>query len=176
MQFNEVILRRRTTRSYLPDQIKPEDLKTILTAAHLAPIAGAEYTNTHLTVVQDQTLLDELREACMVRRSDGEGLRDFFYGAPTVIFLSVNGISKDLIEYSNVACAIENMLLAATSLDLGSTYLWGVIQRQLKRQPDMIAKLQLPEGYELLSAVGLGYPTEPLVQREAIEYLSVNYL
>jgi nitroreductase len=174
MEFNEVILMRRTTRSYQPRQISVEDLDTLLMAAHMAPIAGGNYAMTHMTVVQNAELMEEIRRACLMK-SPGkeEEYRDPFYGASTVIFFSAHGISKDFIEYSNIGCAIENMLLAATDLHLGSTYIWGCL-RKLHKHPELIAKLQLPEGYEILSAVALGYPTEPLAERKPVENLSVN--
>ncbi|MEL7563688.1 MAG: nitroreductase family protein [Dehalobacterium sp.] len=173
MEFNDVILMRRTTRSYEPHQISAEDLNTLLMAAHMAPIAGGDYTMTHMTVVQDAGLLNELRQACMMKLPGKEEHIDAFYGAPTVIFFSARGISKDCIEYSNIGCAIENMLLAATDRHLGSTYLWGCL-RKLRPHPELIGRLQLPEGYEILSAVAVGYPTDPLVKREPVEKISVN--
>jgi len=167
MEFNDVVLTRCTTRSYRPDQISKADLDTLLMAAHMAPIAGADYSMTHMTVVQDPALLKDLREACMM------GTRDAFYGAQTLIFFSAHGISSDLIEYSNIGCAIENVLLAATNLGLGSTYIWGCL-RKLRQHPELIERLQLPEGYDILSAVAVGYPTEPLALREPSLNLSVN--
>jgi len=167
MEFRDVVLMRRTTRSYTAKELGKEDLDALLLAAHMAPIAGADYTMTHMTVVQDRGLLEELRTACMM------GTRDPFYGATTLIFFSGHGISKDFIEYSNIGCAIENVLLAATDLGLGSTYIWGCL-RKLRQHPELIARLMLPEGYEILSAVAVGYPTEPLIAREPAQNLSVN--
>lgn len=175
MNFMDVLLTRRTTRSYLPQQISKSELDTLLLAAHMAPIAGAEYTNTHLTVLQNEAILSEVRSVCGRVNAETGGTRDSFYGAPTIIFLSANGISNDKIEYSNIGCAIENMLLAATSLGLGSTYIWGCL-RNLRKHPEVIARLQVPEGYEILSAVACGYPTTPLSLREPKEYLGVNYV
>jgi nitroreductase len=173
MELSDAILMRRTTRSYEPRQISSEDLNTLLTAAHMAPIAGANYKMTHMTVVQDVKLLNDLRQTCMMKLQGEEKYRDAFYGAPTVIFFSAHSISKDCIEYSNIGCAIENILLAATDLHLGSTYIWGCL-RKLRKHPELIARLQLPEGYEILSAVAVGYPTEPLIRREPSENISVN--
>lgn len=175
MEFNEVILLRRTTRSYEPRQISTEDLNTMLTVAHMAPIAGGDYTMTHMTVVQDAELLNELRQACMMKLPGKTEYIDAFYGAPTVIFFSARGISNDYIEYSNIGCAIESILLAATDLRLGSTYVWGCL-RKLRKYPELIAMLQLPEGYEILSAVAVGYPREPLEKREPVENISVNHI
>ena len=67
MELSDAILMRRTTRSYEPRQISSEDLSPLLTAAHMAPIAGANYKMTHMTVVQDVKLLNDLRQTCMMK-------------------------------------------------------------------------------------------------------------
>ena len=89
--------------------------------------------------------------------------------------MSATGPSDDMIEYSNVACAIENMALTATSLGLGSVYLWGFL-RKLRERPDTIAKLDLPEGYSILSAFAVGHATEPVEPHEPKGRIEVNYL
>ena len=53
MEFTKVIRLRRSTRGFTSEQITNEQLREILDAAQLAPIAGADYTMSHLTVVQD---------------------------------------------------------------------------------------------------------------------------
>ena len=174
MEFTKVIRLRRSTRGFTNEQITDEQLREILDAAQLAPIAGADYTMSHLTVVQDAALLDEIRTDCLLRRKDGTTL-DPLYGAPTIILLSVTGPSDDNIEYCNVACAIENMTLAATNLGLGSVYLWGFL-RKLRRHPETIEKLQLPEGYTLLSGIAVGHAATPLEERLPKENIGVNYL
>lgn len=173
MEFKDVLLTRRTTRRYLPEQIPDEMLDHVLQAAQTAPIAGADYTMTHITVVQNTDMMRALRESCTMKLPDSGEPVDAFYGAPTVLFLSGHGISKDCIEYSNIGCAIENMLLAATDLGLGSTYIWGCL-RKLRKHPEIIATLALPEGYVLLSGVALGYPAEPLAVRPVPGTIGVN--
>ena len=110
----------------------------------------------------------------MMHRKDGTAV-DPLYGAPTLILLSVTGPSDDCIEYCNVACAIENMTLAATDRGLGSVYLWGFLKK-LRKHPQVIEKLQLPQGYSLLSALGVGYALEPLPSREPEEKIAVTRL
>ena len=107
-------------------------------------------------------------------RKDGTKV-DPTYGAPTVIFMSATGPSDDQIEFCNVACAIENMTLAATSLGLGSVYLWGFLKK-LRKHPEVIEKLQLPEGYVLLSAFGVGHAATPIEPHEPKGRIEVDYL
>lgn len=169
MEFSEVIRLRRSTRAFTDQQVSDADLQKVLDAAQLAPIAGGQYSMSHITVVQDKALLDKIRTACSFQSKHLDPL----YGAPTLIVLSATGPSSDCIEYSNVACAIENMTLAAADLGLGSVYLWGFL-RKLRNQPELLDALQLPDGYTPLSAMALGHPAEPSEPREPKPNIGVN--
>ena len=169
MEFHDVVRLRRSTRAFTSEQVTEEQLQQVLDAAQLAPIAGGAYSMSHLTVVQDEALLDQIRTNCSFQKKHLDPL----YGAPTLIVVSATGPSDDCIEYSNVACAIENMTLAATDLGLGSVYLWGFL-RKLRNQPELLDALQLPDGYTPLSAMALGHPAEPSEPREPKPNIGVN--
>ena len=174
MEFMDIIHARRSTRAYTDEQISEEELAAIVEAGRTAPIAGADFSMSHMTVVQNPELVAEIRNACQMTHKDGTKT-DPTYGAPTLIFMSATGPSDDMIEYSNVACAIENMALAATSLGLGSVYLWGFL-RKLRKHPDIIAKLDLPEGYSILSAFAVGHAVEPVEPHKPKGRIAVTYL
>ena len=53
MDFFETTSRRKSSRKFLPEQIKPEDLDAIIRVGKTAPIGSNEYKNLHLTVVQN---------------------------------------------------------------------------------------------------------------------------
>lgn len=172
MDFRDVLTLRRSTRSYRPEQISESQLQQILLAAQTAPLAGGDDKTTHLTVVQKPETMEMLRKSCQFVRKTGETI-DAFYGAPTVIFVSATDLSEDHIEFSNVACVIENMILAATNEGLGSTYIWGCL-RKLRQDPETLKLLSIPEGYEILSAFAVGYPGQPLEPREPCGKMTVN--
>ena len=173
MEFMDIIHARRSTRAYTDEQITDAELEAIVEAGRTAPIAGADYSMSHMTVVRDPALVAEIREACQLMRKDGSKA-DPTYGAPILIFLSATGPSDDMIEYCNVACAIENMALAATSLGLGSVYLWGFL-RKLRSHPELVGKLGLPEGYTVLSAFAVGHAVEPVEPHEPKGRIAVDY-
>ena len=173
MDIKDVLTLRKTTRKYLPDQITESQLQAILLAAQTAPLATGDDKTTHLTVVQNPEMMDRLRQCCQgISRKTNKPL-DAFYGAPTVIFVSATDLSEDHIEYSNVACVIENMILAATNEGLGSTYIWGCLNK-LRKDPEMLSLLSIPEGYEIGRACAVGYPVKPLEQRELCERMTVD--
>jgi nitroreductase len=100
MDLKEVIALRRTCRRYQEKQISESQLQQILLAAQTAPLATGDDKTTHLTIIQDSTVLDAIRKCCMMSTKKGSPV-DPFYGAPTVIFVSATDISSDHIEYSN---------------------------------------------------------------------------
>lgn len=173
MDLEDVLYLRRTTRKYQPQQIQEDALQRLLEAAQAAPLAMGDDQSTHLTVVQDPGLLQQIRDAVQtVSRKTGLPL-DPLHGAPTLILVSATDLSEDHIELCNAACVIENMSLQATALNLGSSYIWGCL-RILRQHKELLAMLQIPEGYEILSGFVVGYPVNPLQRREKQGKMSVN--
>lgn len=105
-------------------------------------------------------------------RKNGE-IIDALYGAPTVIFISAKDLSEDHIEFSNVACVIENIILSATNEGLGSSYIWGCLKK-IRKDPETLKLLSIPEDYEILSAVVVGYSEQPLAPREHHAKMTIN--
>ena len=173
MDLENVLHLRRTTRKYQPEQIKEAELLKLLEAAQTAPLAAGDDRTTHITVVQDPELMGRIREVTQVISRKTGNLMDALYGAPTLIFLSATELSEDSIEYANVGCVIENMMLQATALNLGSTYIWGCLEKVRARE-DLIQALRIPEQYKILSAMAVGYPVKPLELREKKEKIAVT--
>jgi len=65
------------------------------------------------------------------------------------------------------------MILQATALNLGSTYIWGCLGK-LRDNIELIQKMNIPAQYKILSALAIGYPTTPLEKREKKDKISVN--
>lgn len=173
MEFEKVLYLRRTTRKYQAMQIQESDLQKILDAAQTAPLAAGDDKTTHITVVQEPTLVNRIREVTQLTSRKTGNVFDPFYGAPTIIFLSATDLSEDCIEYANVGCVIENMILQATALNLGSTYIWGCLGK-LRDSTELIQKMNIPAQYKILSALAIGYPAIPLEKREKKNKISVN--
>ena len=174
MNLDEIMALRKTTRSYTDEPVSEEDIQAILRAGETAPLALSDDETTFITVVQDPELLSEIREVCKKKYKNGT-TKDSYYGAPVIIYLSAADVSPDHIEYSNVACVIENMILKATELGLGSTYVWGCL-RKLRASEETVEKLKLPDGAEVLSALAIGHPVEALTPRDVTEKMRIMRL
>ena len=186
MEFEKLLSMRQSTRKYQDKQITQAQLKTILDAANRAPIGSNLYKDVHLTVVQDQNVLLKLCEAAWERFSTRQKVEEIagdtlgkgdhpaekrpnlFYGAPTVIFVSHRKqYLQPGIEWANVTSVLNQMHLAATDLGLGSVYMWGALESmRMIPELDHTDLLQLPEGFEPLIALAVGYPEKELKERE----------
>ena len=174
MEFNQVLKLRCSTRGYTERRVSDEDVQKIIDAAQMAPLALGDNKTSHLTVVRDPELMEEIRAACMLKKKDGTA-HDPFFGATTLILFSATDISDDHIEYCNAGCVIENMCMAAADLGLGSCYIWGCLKK-LRKNPEAVSKLRLPEGYEILSAFVCGYPVKEIEERSVTENIATDIL
>ena len=169
----ENILTRRSIRSYKEDQISETDLNTILEAAKYAP-NGSNSQSWHFTVIQNREKLERLnsviREAfkeliiddkTYAAKKSGKKASEsksynFYYHAPTLVI-----VSND-VEYCNAmadcSTALENIFLAAHSLDLGSCWINQVAWLcNFTKVREMLTELGIPENYVVCGAAALGY-------------------
>jgi nitroreductase len=164
METLKTIAMRKSTRSYKSEQINEEYLKKIINAGNSAPVGNGAYDSVHLTIIQNPILLNKLSQtaANMFGNPDADPL----YGAPTLILISGKpNMQFPNLEYANAACIIENMMLAATDLGLGSVYILGAIAA-LHANVELLNTLNLPKDFVPVSGIVVGYPTEPLVQKD----------
>lgn len=158
----EVIKSRRSVRNFKPDQIDQETLDKIIEAGIYAPSACNDQS-WHFTVIQNPELLEHINNIVGqdMLKSNDEWIRKMAsnpnfrvtYNAPTLIIVSNK---KDGIGWqANCSAAIQNMLLAAESLEVGSVWL-GLV-RFLFARPEEVEKLGIPEGYEPYYGISFGY-------------------
>lgn len=160
----EVIKNRRSVRAYKDEQIEDEEIEKILEAAIMAPTARGE-APWHFTVVQNKELLEEINGSVRgILSNSGDELLEaiaesgvnVMHNAPTVVFVSAKSDATNM--QADVSAAIENMLLAAEGLDIGSCWL-GLVAIYFSVEENL-KKLHIPEGYTPLYGVALGYKLE----------------
>ena len=141
--------------------ISEEDMKTIIDCGMSAPSAMNE-RSSHFVVVRDQALRDKLAGFYPYAQ---------FIRNPTAVAVLVCSDHSKLIipEYWQQDCgaATENMLVAAASMGIGSTWS-GVFPMQESKENDVRALLGIPEGIKVFNIIGFGYPDgSPLSPRES---------
>ena len=177
-----VIRTRKSVRKFKPDQLTKEEVETIVAAGLEAP-SGHNSQPVYYTIVQNEALLAEIDEATksILAESTVDWIQKFgqhpryrvLHSAPTVIFVSTRDESYSPVE--DASAAIQNMLLAATSLRIGSVWV-GLIGSWLAR-PEAKEKLDIPEGFTPRYAICFGYEdpekkaTKPARRQDMIKWL-----
>ncbi|MBR1758380.1 MAG: nitroreductase family protein [Lachnospiraceae bacterium] len=138
MNTLEAIATRCSTRRFANRSVEQEKLDAIVTAAGQAP-SGGNFRGCHLVVIRDAKVLNHLAEIateCFAEMTYDEntyqskknsinlsrkGLYEFYYHAPVLIVVADQKSHPNAMADS--ACALENMMLAANELDLGSCWI-----------------------------------------------------
>ena len=111
-----VIKKRRSIRTYKADAIQEEILNAVLEAGTFAPTGGGKQSPIIVAITSPQyrKKIAELNAEVMGAESDP------YYGAPVVVLVLADGNTNTFIE--DGSCVLENMMLAAASLGLGSVW------------------------------------------------------
>ena len=168
----QAILTRRSVRAYQPRQIGEKDLQEILLAGQYAPTAMGDQL-WHFTVEQNAELKEKLQLLCKAsfKNSDIPSLRELssrddvhvFYHAPTLVIVSAD--SKAVAPLWDSVLAMENMLLAASSLGISSCWVHSpMIVYGTPEGPASLSSIGLnfPEGHVPYAAAVFGYSAQPL--------------
>ncbi|MDR1301174.1 MAG: nitroreductase family protein [Treponema sp.] len=161
----DIIKKRRSVRNFKPEQIADSEIASIIEAGMYAP-SGRGDQSWYFTVVQNTELLHEISEA--VKRiyasldnpflqSQGKNEKyHLFYHAPTVIIVSGN--KEAVLPELDCAVCVQNILLAAESLDIGSCWISGIdLLAATEEGRPIIKKLTIPDAYKPYFSVALGF-------------------
>ena len=147
----EAIRKRRSVRRYKPDPIPAEIIEKLADAGRWAPSAMNVQPWEFIAITDPNT-----------RRRIAEitDYGKFIAEAP----LCMAVLCKDTKYYLEDGCAaVENILIAATALGLGSCWVAGDKKRYAD---DILRLLGAPSGYKLVALIAIGYPNEGERHRE----------
>lgn len=166
MNTLEAIAKRRSTRSFKAEQISEEALTAILRAGCSAPIALAKYDSLHVTVVQDENIIEQIFDQAQEAVFAAIGVRrNLNYGAKTLIVVSSLPPHREGIDYANGAIVIENMVLAATDLGIDSCIMGAPIAA-LAGNAALSEMVGIPEGFTPVLGAVFGYATDDAPAKE----------
>lgn len=178
-----VIKGRRSIRKFKAAQIPDSALQEILDCALLAPNARNQQ-KWHFTVIQKNDMLDMIAnmmkenmmnsgvEFLMEKAKDPNF--DPFGGASTLILITADKTAR-FVEI-DCAAAAENIMIASESLGLGSHIMASTeLIFKSEESEELKRKLGIPEGYDHICAIALGYKDEePLAKprrKDVINYI-----
>jgi nitroreductase len=179
-----IIKKRHTVRQYRPDPVSMENVEKILDAARWAP-SGNNSQPWEFIVVRDprkrREVVDIFIEQSILLRKKSDNwkhapVKDYLERVSTFIFIcgdprfipayprgtaSVE-ISRMYEENSRriyietITAAICNIILAATALGMGSTWLSGAGESITEAK--LRSVLKIPDALDILCCIPLGYP------------------
>ena len=161
----EAIEARRSIRAYKDAPVEREKLELLAKCGVMAPSA-MNRQEWEVRIVDSKEWIDGAT-ATYLKAIEGTGKADYmlkpgfkniFRNAPAVIFVAA---PEGLFAGENVGCLAQNIMLAATELDLGTCFLGSA--QMIFAEPAMAGYLQslgFSEGYKLRYALAVGYPDE----------------
>ena len=147
--MQNIIQTRTSIRLYNPQPISQENIDTILRSAILAPSAKNIQPWRFVVVQQDKSLIQAL--SALTQRSTFIKTADCLI----CVFLDKDNAFDYTKDCQSIGACIENMLLTATSLGIGSCWIGEILDRQSEVKD--LLQVEQPR-YDLMAIVSLGYP------------------
>lgn len=149
MDLLEIIKSRRSIRKFLSRKVEDEDIKKILEAGIWAP-SGLNNQPWKFKIIKESVLKIALAKYTVYS--------DIIKYADTIIcvFLDKNSSYNRVKDLQAIGACIQNMILEAYSLGLGSCWIGEVLNRREKAEK----MLNIDSSLELMAVIALGYPGE----------------
>lgn len=174
MNTFENIITRRSTKKYLDKEVSQELLEKIIETGRYAPSGGNSQSN-HFLVIQNKQIIAHLVKMVEKAFSKMEITENMYRSLQNSINLSKKGgyafcynapvliIVANKKDYGNnqadCALALENMMLEANELDLGSCYINQL--KWLNEDQEILSYLQslgMKEDERVYGSLIVGYP------------------
>jgi nitroreductase len=175
MQVLDAITQRRSIRRFKETPVSEDDIRAILHAATLAP-SGKNRQPWRFVVVEGETARAEMvrlmragiagLKAQGVNPGSSEWTAQVMERAPVTIFIFDTEKTNELsplsffdfmghsVDLQSIGAAIQNMLLAALDLGLGTLWICDVFYAY-----EGLGRW-MEEGHFMVAAVSVGYPDE----------------
>ncbi|TLY33034.1 MAG: nitroreductase [Nitrospirae bacterium] len=153
--IHDLLRRRWSPRAFSDRRVDPAIMRSLLEAARWAPSSYNEQPWSFIVATKDDTAEFSRLLSCLV-----EGNIQWAQHAP-VLMVSVARLSfeddgkPNRHAFHDVGLAVANLIVQATALGLVVHQMAGIL-------PDKIRELYgIPEGYEAVAGIALGYPGDP---------------
>jgi len=152
--IHELLKKRWSPRAFDDRLVEREKLRSLFEAARWAPSSNNEQPWRFLVATKDNTAEHDRLFTCLV-----EGNQRWAHRAP-VLLLSVAKLefedgSPNRHALHDTGMAVENLVIQAVALGLVAHQMAGFRIDQAR------ADCQIPEGYEPVAMIAIGYPGDP---------------
>lgn len=164
----QTIAKRTSCRSYQDKSLDSETLMTILNAGIQAPSAMNKQL-CEVFAVTRKDYIDELADTVRyVFNERGNAKPDDYhcaYHAPILVIVA--GPEYDSKRVEDGSCILENMFLAATSLNIGSCWINQLRDTQdVDEVRNVLTKIGIPTNFQVVGCAALGYPATDTSTKE----------
>lgn len=155
MNLEDIIYKRRTIRRFKQDSISLDILKKLIDFARVAPMA-TNIQSLEFIIVENADIREKLfplvNFASLLpqdQRTPEKGREPTAY----IIVLVNTKIKRVLVDF-NIGAAVENILLGAVNLGIGSCWMASINRKEIREL------LEIPDYYDIKQVISLGYPDE----------------
>jgi nitroreductase len=162
VEFFDVLQARRSVRRFDGRTVPEDRLLRVLEAAHCAP-SGGNMQPWELIVLREPESIRQAVETTFLGFDPASGKRQEWLLGASVLIVACADLKRSSSRYGKLggqvalldtAAAVENMLLAAVAVGLGSCWVSGFDAEALGRV------LELPVSVKPIAILPLGYPAE----------------
>jgi len=158
---------RRSVRGYTDEPVSKEQIEAVLEAGVWAPTA-LDREPWRFIIIEDRELIRYVSEETksllqrmrsMIAKRFQTGTDVLCYDAPVLILVCAQKEEEEYLNHLNLidgVLAAQNMFLKAFELGLGTCYTGSI--NLLSYKPEVLKKVGLPDGYELIVPFVLGHP------------------
>lgn len=181
MELKEIIKGRRSVRAYEDRPVSKEVVKELLSLAVHAP-TGSNMQPWGFVIVEDKAYMklwsDRTKEHLLGEMENRPYLKQYkavlenkdfniFYNAPCLLLVYGDKASPNYLFDGSLAA--QNIMLGAYQMGLGSC--WIGFASALGNSPQIKGELGVPDNYNLVAPLVLGYPRgnwSPIQRKEPV--------
>jgi nitroreductase len=152
--IHDLLMRRWSPRAFDERPVEPDTLRSLFEAARWAPSSNNEQPWRFLVATKENKADWDRLFTCLV-----EGNQKWAHQAP-VLMLSVATLTFDdgsanRHSFHDTGMAVENLIIQATAMGLFVHQMAGFRIDQARKE------CQIPDGYEPVAMIAVGYPGDP---------------
>ena len=168
MELKEVLLKRRSVRKFTDEKVTDEHIDELLHAAMSGPSA-CNKTPWEFYVIRNTEKLGAVKKSSLFSR----------FNSSLAIVVAGNtsrALPTPLTEYwiQDCSAAIENILLRATDLGLGTVWCGAYPQKRV--EDNLHSTLEMPEEHIPLAIIHVGYPAETPEPRDQYDSERIHFI
>lgn len=163
-EINSIIKNRKSCRKFLEKAVSIQDIYTILEGARWAP-SGKNGQPWRFVIVKEKETKNKIASCSIYKEWMTEA--DTFI----VIYLDKESSYNYKKDLQAIGAAIENICLQASSMNIDTCWIGEI----LEKETEVNKIINVPETYELMAVICIGYANENMVRTDRMELNRLIY-